>query len=1466
MQTLEQQTSAAPMFRVFARCIAFGHDLQRIDCQVGNSILDVLDALKVREIAGLQFFVAVNEVPVHPDYWGITFPAHNDRLLINIMPNGGGGKGGGKDIKGILTVMAFQAVFSTVGFLIAGPAGASAGASLGATVGRAVADAQSNIAPPAPPSLDELSGSNPKSSPSLYINGTKNRANQYGVICRNYGRNRLVPSYGAQPYTELVGNDMYLRLLFVVSLGPQSLSDLRIGQTSIDDFDDVQIEFNYGFGNDKTHKLYPKSVDVQSFSIHVKEENDPVVRTSGTGADEINILLEFPKGIFVLDGKTGKQSKSEVKVKVETRETGSGDGWKKVYNSTISANTREAVRKAITWKPKTRGQYDIRITRQTKDADPNPGTGKDKVSNDMYWTKVQTFTHEPPLALTDCCSIAMRIKATDQLNGEIDAVNLIAYSLFVVEEKSFDLKFNGDSIAKGDDRKFLPNNAEARTIEAWFRSNSTGEDGQGGLWTAGISGQERGEDFSFYIKSSAGTDVWRLEFWGFHIDVTLTDSLDNNWHHVAVVYDPDGPNTARVVYDGTEVYNGTLAHSIDTDLTRFIVGAWRQGGSNGGHRDWNFNGRIRDVRVWSIARSTVDIAADKDSVLTGSESGLAAWFPCSEGRGGVLYDLSGNANHLYLGGNYTWHNDSTRDPVTQLRFSQNPAYIFKDILTGTANKNPLGTERLDTTSLDEWKSFCDTNDLSFNLPIDFPTTVFELLRMVCASGRASFAQHDSLYGVVIDQPDTTPVQHFTPRNSRAFKCTKAFADMPHAVKVRFVNEEQSYSQDQMIIYDDGYNADGTGGNTAATQFETLELAGVTDPDQIWKLARYHIAVARLRPRIIEIETDIEFIICQRGDMVRLTHDVALIGNGSGRITGIGYNSAGDVIGFRTDQEVTMEDGKSYVAHFRTRAGAFIDLHLLTDAGTRQSFLFDDEDAADAAINEGDLVSFGEWLDDESHGFSEFVVRSITPRDDMSAIITLVDKSPAIYTADTGEIPPFDSNVTIPPDIQFGPSLPRILTAVSDESALRFESDGSIVVQVILTYTFDTPGRDPVDRIEARYRLYSLDDQPWTVSAPQPVQAGRTFVLVGPQQGKNYNIELRSIGRNGSVSAWSSAYGHFIVGQSTPPPAPTDISVVATATGAREVTWDFPEKLPVDLDGVQIRFGRGHGVAWDAMFALHKSVLRAGPLITTNIPMGEITLGIKSVDLSGNTSGAYTENFTFDLSNGPQFFINENLRAHGWPDWEVDNPNLILNEDGSLEAQTEGGWDDLTTWDSAPSWSTGTIVAGPVIVYDAPAIDLGTSTRFRVEAFLSGYGNMKLIISADGYPFYVKDTTAPSIVTSTYAEGQVITFTAVSNSDGFSGTANLIRIDELSYTIHNTPLEESIVALDTSVGAIGTGEFRLSITRDFKVIDSVLINFVGGGSGWTYEVLDYDVDDGPHIKIYKDGTLTHATINAVVRGL
>ncbi len=131
---------------------------------------------------------------------------------------------------------------------------------------------------------------------------------------------------------------------------------------------------------------------------------------------------------------------------------------------------------------------------------------------------------------------------------------------------------------------------------------------------------------------------------GVYLDTPLNSFTASAWHHIAFMYDPT-TSFAQCMIDGTAVpltNNGgnPLTTAITTSTAELRLGS-RSGGS------YPFCGKLDEVRIWNTIRTTGEITANKDNELTGSETGLVAYYKMNTGSGTTLSD--NQASHLNNG-------------------------------------------------------------------------------------------------------------------------------------------------------------------------------------------------------------------------------------------------------------------------------------------------------------------------------------------------------------------------------------------------------------------------------------------------------------------------------------------------------------------------------------------------------------------------------------------------------------------------------------------------------------------------------------------------------------------------------------------------------------------------------------------------------------------------------------------------
>lgn len=456
------------------------------------------------------------------------------------------------------------------------------------------------------------------------------------------------------------------------------------------------------------------------------------------------------------------------------------------------------------------------------------------------------------------------------------------------------------------------------------------------------------------------------------------------------------------------------------------------------------------------------------------------------------------------------------------KLTSNPAWIMADILTGGQNARPLEYSRINASEFKDFADNCEAEGRMCNIVLDGQRPLREVLNLIGSTGRGSVALHDELYTIVQDDEKETPVQHFTSRNSWDFSSTRTFPEIPHALRINFVNPDADWETDEVTVYDDDYSFDGEkfdggfgtcalgseGACKEATKFETLDLEGVTSADQAWKEGRYRLAEARLRPEKYTFMVDCENLVCQRGDLVYATHDVPLWGLKAGRIKSIESNI------LNLDEEVTIEAGKSYTLRVRNKSGVSVTKGVLTNATTTDRITVNNV----TDIEPGDLFMFGEVGKETT----PLKVLSIEPQGDLSARITAIDSAPDIYDADQGSIPEFNSNISVPPvDPQTIPPPPPTITSIrSDQSSLYTGITRIPILRLMVAYRVGSGS--PTETIDAEFRKVG-DDEGW-VSFAQSSPAIGVVLLNSVERGEQYVVRIRA--RRGSLtSLWVQSDTH-----------------------------------------------------------------------------------------------------------------------------------------------------------------------------------------------------------------------------------------------------------------------------------------------------------------------------------------------------
>jgi hypothetical protein len=729
----------------------------------------------------------------------------------------------------------------------------------------------------------------PASTPQAFtVSGGANSVAAYSPIPKIYGARRIFPQYAASPYNEIVGHNQYLRMLFLLGYGPLDISKILIGDTAIENYQDIEWELRSGFTDDAPIRLYPGSVFENDFSEQLSRTNPGsapttfgwvTTQTSGPLADELAVDVSFPSGLVAFSG-TGSKIHIQCTLQVRWAPTGTTT-WTMEPDIVIKSTNKGTTRAGHVWRVP-RGQYDVQtqvIRFAIASSDWTQG-----YAADSFWTALRTIRDQPPYTMAGLSVLALRVRASRQLSGTIENLNCIASSIVpdyntvtgLWNDRAGGWSYDYDNAGAGASLYALdPTNVHTTTATTdmqfvtdqvigtgngsttFFSGTLLVPSPQGSLTYAVLPGSlilSIGTQAS--VTASPGTKKKKaavatllfisddgqgnivgptvssgtINYATGAISVTFTPAPANglsitcdfalivktaNAGRALAIRTASSSDQAAVVSKSIPVKILPVDGSTGTPpATNYAVSGWYKGSAalTGGVRIRVFWGATEDFSV-AGALSFVDVLSSGNATTSWQQA--PSTVPAPSGalwmRVAVYHLAAGTNITLYFDDFSVIPSDQGVTAVQELpnpsfdfagRITTNPASHYRDVLQSRANKLAVADSRLDLTGLQNWWIDNSTNNRNFNAILDRRGTVFDTLRTVVSFGRASFTMRDSLYSIVEDKPQTTPIQHFTPRNSWGFKWTKGFPNLPQALKVRFVNPANNWQDDERIVYDD----------------------------------------------------------------------------------------------------------------------------------------------------------------------------------------------------------------------------------------------------------------------------------------------------------------------------------------------------------------------------------------------------------------------------------------------------------------------------------------------------------------------------------------------------------------------------------------------------------------------------------------------------------------------------------------
>lgn len=921
-----------------ARVLMPGGDKFEVEIPEGTSVRKIIATCIPLELQ--HMVVAWNHGNIISDIDNF-IPRQGDKLLLTVVPQGGKNKKGiiGAILTIVVAVVAWYVAPVFVGGSLGGMAGLSGTSAImaqGIAAGLTMLGTMAISALVKPPSAgvgtSAYGGVGPASTYTL--TGQSNAARPYQACFVVYGMHKIMPALAANPNIDNMGTNSQIMAVYDFGLGYVNLYDIRIGDVPAYNYSPQLFLHQNSYCQNLQYNF--NQIGYDQYSILLNQNQWETLRTKPETI-YADMDLNFPRGIY--QATQYGAIPMTIELYAEFRRAGTNDAWQNVpidyfhgaSNKWYKAPPPVNMEVSMAWQP-----YNPQ----------NPGEGYMEMRGPIdYYPNTTPATLQQWIAEWRAYEAA-RVTGIFWWN-QIDINN---YLNSLTPPITWNMKggatFNNDVYY-----------ARYPDIAAWHAQNPSVNTG-----------------LKHFVEHGGleGRDPYVHDWWENKVVVMEATSASPYWMRVVFAFPYSSEWEVRVMrtdpsYDGSD----------------FAIGV-----ATGGR----ISSQVNQAYVALMRSYKPALPLNVKKLHTMLEMNIRA----TDQLNGVVQNLSAIAVSVLPvtndGVNFWWAE------------TRNPAWIVLDILTSEKNPRPLSRDQIDWPAWLHLAQVCDTprywniNGQEFYEPrfmcdivIDSYTNVKDLVESILSGCHASLSISTSgLWTVLVDEEKNTPRQLITPANSWGFSGARTFSDYPHALRVNYLNRNMNYVQDEVIVYNDGYNA------SNASVFEVLDTYGITDYQHAWAYGRYMLAQGIQRSELFTISMDIENLVVQRGDRVEVAYDVPKVGGYPTRIAEVVGNDVylpTELSGFPSGYSVRLQDGT-------IRTGAV----LKGTSGQGQEYDVLTLDNA-AGVQPDDLIVVGEL----QRVIAPYLVQQIQAGADLTAELTLCKYVPGVYYADQGIIPPWDPN-------------------------------------------------------------------------------------------------------------------------------------------------------------------------------------------------------------------------------------------------------------------------------------------------------------------------------------------------------------------------------------------------------------------------------------------------------------------------
>ena len=354
-----------------------------------------------------------------------------DLIVVMLLPAGGQGSNPMQMVLMVALVVASAYTGGAVGTAYGSSWGAVAQAGM-----MIVGSMLINAMLPPPSAADSSLMDREQASPAYALSAQGNSARLLEAIPVLYGRFRLYPDYASQPYTENTGNQNYLYQLFCISQGEIEIEEIRIEDTPIGNYAEVQYEV---IRPGQKVTLFPDNVvsaaavqGLELVGVNERPAGSPdnwtnkqgpfVANPADTEANTIAVDIVLPQGLFYTNDNGG-MAVSSISWKIEAQQIDDDGvvlpGTLREWSESLTLATNQP--QVLTYRyPVTPGRYQVSAVR-TNLKDTNT-----RVVNVLQWTGLRAYLPSKS-SYGNITMLATIIRASNNLNQQIARrINVIA--------------------------------------------------------------------------------------------------------------------------------------------------------------------------------------------------------------------------------------------------------------------------------------------------------------------------------------------------------------------------------------------------------------------------------------------------------------------------------------------------------------------------------------------------------------------------------------------------------------------------------------------------------------------------------------------------------------------------------------------------------------------------------------------------------------------------------------------------------------------------------------------------------------------------------------------------------------------------------------------------------------------------------------------------------------------------------